>query len=86
MRCILCDRCKKIVGDSRKIRVVTYSRPLYTDPCSKTPERADNHATNDVLWTKELCPDCAEGLETFMSQATDPGSDDSSENDGEVTE
>ena len=32
MRCTLCDRCKKIVENERKIKVVTYARPLESKP------------------------------------------------------
>lgn len=67
MRCILCDRCKKIVEDERKIKVVTYARPLGIVPRDKClVARADDRQFNDVIWTMELCPACAEELENFM--------------------
>ena len=73
MRCILCDRCKSIVEDARKIRVVTYARPLKPGPV-----RADDPASNDHIWTKELCLNCAESLEDFMNNAADAGTNDDS--------
>lgn len=69
MRCVLCDRCKKIVEDERKIKAVTYARPLNVCPNAKTPPRADDRQVSDLVWTKELCPACAEEFETFMESA-----------------
>lgn len=66
MRCILCDRCKKIVEDERKIKIVTYARPLNTGANVKCPTRADERTMNDHIWTKEVCPSCAEEFENFM--------------------
>lgn len=74
MRCILCDRCKSIVEDVRKIKVVTYARPL-----RQGPVRADDPASNDHIWTKELCPSCAESLEDFMNNTVDAGLGDDSD-------
>lgn len=64
MRCILCDRCGKIVEDQQKIKHVTYTRPLNTTNC---PTRGDDRAMNDLIWTKEICPSCAETFEEFMA-------------------
>lgn len=72
MRCILCDRCKKIVEDKRKIKVVTYARPLNTGEGVKCPTRADDRQMNDHIWTKEICPACAEEFEDFMEPAVVP--------------
>lgn len=72
MRCILCDRCKKIVEDERKIKVITFVRPLSTSPGSKCPNRADDRQMNDHIWTKEVCPTCAEEFEDFMDPAVTP--------------
>lgn len=82
MRCILCDRCKKVVEDWRKIRAVTFARPLFVDASAKTVDRADKASTNDILWTKELCQDCADELESFMSQEDNSESGDSSGDNG----
>ncbi len=76
MRCVLCDRCKKIVEDERKIKVVTYARPLNAGlPCdsNKCPPRADDRQMNEHIWTKELCPTCAEAFESFMSPDDNAG-------------
>ena len=86
MRCILCDRCKSIVEDFRKIKVVTYAKPLTPGPVN-----ADEPSKADRLWTKELCQACAEELENFMEQDTGADSGDTSEGggsgtDGEMTE
>lgn len=67
MRCILCDRCRKIVEDERKIKVVTYARPLNVTHRDKCVERADNRQMNELIWTMEICPSCAEQLENFMN-------------------
>lgn len=76
MRCILCDRCKTIVENPRKIKVVTYAKPLST----KTPVKADDSAMCDHIWTKELCPSCSEELENFMNQTANSGADDGGSN------
>ncbi len=73
MRCVLCDRCKKIVEDERKIKVVTYARPLNVCTSTKTPPRADDRQVSDLIWTKELCPVCAEELEGFMTPVGSTG-------------
>lgn len=86
MRCILCDRCKKIVEDERKIKVVSYARPLNIGATNaKCPTRADDRQMNELIWTKELCPICAEAFENFMFQE-DAGSSDPVEDTGEITE
>ncbi len=75
MRCILCDRCKKIVEDERKVKVVTYARPLNAGIPreGKCPTRADDRQMNEQIWTKELCPNCAEEFEIFMSPGASAG-------------
>lgn len=70
MKCILCDRCKKVVEDERKIKVVTYARPLNSGV--RCPAPADNRQMNDHIWTKELCSTCAEEFENFMDMETAP--------------
>lgn len=70
MRCILCDRCKKIVEDERKIKVVTYARPLNIGG-GKHPARSDDRQMNDHIWTMEICPACAEAFEEFMEPQND---------------
>lgn len=82
MRCILCDRCKKIVEDERKIKVVTYARPLKFGADIRCPDRADDRAMNEHIWTKEICPACAEEFEGFMIPNVDSDADDSPEADG----
>lgn len=87
MRCILCDRCREIVRDERKIKIVTFAKSLRPGPV-----RADSPASVvDHIWTKELCPACSDELENFMNQTTSSGTgDDTSEEapdtDGEATD
>ena len=53
MRCTLCDRCKKIVENERKIKVVTYARPLESKPGVRCPAPANDRQMNDHIWTNE---------------------------------
>lgn len=73
MRCTLCDRCKKIVENERKLKVVTYARPLETRPGIRCPAPANDRQMNDHIWTKELCPECALAFENFMDMEDNPG-------------
>ena len=73
MRCTLCDRCKKIVENERKIKVVTYARPLESKPGIRCPAPANDRQMNDHIWTKELCPECALAFESFMDMEDNSG-------------
>lgn len=82
MRCTICDRCNRIVEDERKLKVVTYARPLNVGASVRCPAPGDNRQMNDHIWTKELCPDCAIEFEEFMDTEPsgsggnkDPGGD-----------
>lgn len=74
MRCTLCDRCKKIIENERKIKVVTYARPLEVRPGARCPAPANDRQMNDHIWTKELCPECALEFESFMDMEDASGS------------
>lgn len=83
MKCIVCDRCKTIIEDPRKCRVITCARPLRIDPDArqcKSPYRGDDPKTNDLLWTKELCSECIDELDAFFE--SESGGD---ENGGNTT-
>lgn len=64
MRCIMCDKCKKVIEDPKQVRILTCSRPMKkpADPSAGKP-------CNDVIWDKELCPDCAMAIETAINEA-----------------
>lgn len=80
MKCIVCDRCKKIIEDPKKYRIVLCSRPLNPrlNGCKST--RSDDKQANDILWEKELCMSCADEIENFAdaasSQPESPGGED----------
>ncbi len=71
MKCILCDRCKKIIEDPAQHRVLTCARPLKRrNDDGKKPYRGDDKMMNDIIWEKDLCTDCATELEaaTFPAE------------------
>lgn len=72
MRCILCDRCRKIVGDEQKMRVITCARPLMCPKPGTPPSqyRGDDRQMNDIMWMKEVCASCAMELDAFMESLT----------------
>ncbi len=70
MKCIVCDRCKTIIEDARKCRVITCAKPLKSDGVGKPPYRGNDPQMNDILWSKDLCSSCAEELEAFLDLAT----------------
>ncbi len=83
MKCILCDRCKKVIEKPDQRRVVTCARPLRPRPCpeglGRPPYRGDDPQMNDIIWGKDLCTACAAELEAFVSPASpDSGGGDSS--------
>lgn len=90
MRCIVCDRCKAIIEDVRKSRVITCARPLKPGMmCGKggVPYRGDDPQQNDLIWEKEVCDDCRAALEAFFEAGADPvpdpPADDGEDADGE---
>lgn len=82
MKCILCDRCKKIIEDPAQHRVLTCARPLKRrNDDGKKPYRGDDKMMNDIIWEEDLCTDCAAELEKVASP-TDTG-ENSSDDSGE---
>ncbi len=81
MRCIICDRCGKIVEDPRQMRVVTCARPIGAPMCGSGAQvvyRGDDRQRNDILWQADVCGECLAALEDFMennSPAPGPGGD-----------
>lgn len=74
MKCILCDRCKKIIEDPAQHRVLTCARPLKRrNDDGKKPYRGDDKMMNDIIWEKDLCTDCATELEEATFHVEDSG-------------
>jgi len=73
MKCIVCDRCKTIIEDVRRCKVITCARPLKPDVMDKPPYRGNDPKVNDILWTKELCNSCVDELEAFFTLTTASG-------------
>lgn len=74
MKCIVCDRCKKIIEDKRKCRVVTCAKPMRPDVMDKPTYRGNDPKVNDIFWMKEICSDCIDELESFFEPSTSGGS------------
>lgn len=69
MKCIVCDRCKTIIENPRRCRVITCARPLKPRTgCDKgkVPYRGNDPQQNDLLWEKEVCDKCLDELEAFF--------------------
>lgn len=70
MKCIVCDRCKAIIENPRRCRVITCARPLKPrtscDKGGKVPYRGNDPQQNDLLWEKEVCDKCLDELEAFF--------------------
>lgn len=71
VRCVVCDRCREIIEDPRKCRVITCAKPLRVDMEPKHQCRGNDRMMNDILWEKELCSTCADLLESFMENSSD---------------
>lgn len=71
MKCIVCDKCKKVIEDVRRCRVITCAKPFRPDVMDKPNYRGNEPRDNDIQWTKELCPDCVEALTEFIDQPED---------------
>lgn len=69
MKCIVCDRCKTIIENPRKCRVITCARPLKPRVAcenGKVPYRGNDPQQNDIIWEKEICDKCLDDLEVFF--------------------
>ena len=71
MKCIVCDRCKKIIEDPKKYRVILCSRPLKPQLNGAKNCRSDDKQANDILWEKEVCMSCADEIENFTDVKND---------------
>ena len=82
MRCIVCDRCKKIIENPRNCRVITCAKPLKLPiDHDKVAYRGNDRQQNDILWEHEICTDCMDSLEVFFEQ----GAESTEPDDGETT-
>ncbi len=75
MKCILCDRCKKVIEEPQQCRVITCARPLKRrEPKDENyiPYRGDDDRMNDIIWKKDLCTDCAAEVEGFIEEMQPP--------------
>lgn len=69
MKCIVCDRCKTIIENPRRCRVITCARPLKPRAMcekGKAPYHGNDPQQNDILWEKEICDKCLDELEVFF--------------------
>ena len=72
MKCILCDKCKKVIEDQQKRRVITCARPIaHWNDDGKKAYRGDDRQMNDIIWEKDLCTDCASALEEFLEESSE---------------
>ena len=75
MKCIVCDKCGKIIKNSRQSKVITCARPLRASMDGYVPGkscyRGNDRQQNDILWEKELCDNCLDDLETFLTTMPD---------------
>lgn len=74
MKCIVCDRCKTIIENPRRCRVITCARPLKPRTgCDKgkVPYHGNDPQQNDILWEKEICDKCLDELEAFFESGND---------------
>lgn len=69
MKCIVCDRCGKVITDTRKCRVITCARPFRPENVNKPNYSGVNPQDNEIQWTKELCSECTEALEQFLESS-----------------
>lgn len=74
MKCILCDKCKKVIEDPQKRRVATCARPItHRNDDGKKAYRGDDRQMNDIIWEKDLCADCTAALEEFLEESSESG-------------
>lgn len=74
MKCTICDKCKKIIDDPGQVRILTLSRPMKPAACASGAVRTYDQSTvtqptNDVVWEKELCIECAAEVEGTITKA-----------------
>lgn len=82
MRCVVCDRCKKIIDNPRHCRVITCAKPLKLPiDNDKVLYRGNDRQQNDIIFEREICIDCQDALEAFFEQSVESGEPDSGEAD-----
>lgn len=88
MKCLVCDRCKSIIKNPRRGRVITCARPLKPHAVcgnGKVPYRGNDPQQNDIIQDKEVCDDCLAELEAFFDtyEDTNPHPPEEPDNSGE---
>lgn len=80
MKCTICDKCKKIIEKPEQVRTVTCTRPMMPPMCRREEEdKIDprrypiDKRPNDIVWQKELCMDCANEVEAFLTATDEAG-------------
>lgn len=71
MKCIVCDRCKQIIENPKRYRVILCSRPINPTLDGKSNCRSNDKQANDILWEKEVCLDCALEIENYTDVKAD---------------
>lgn len=71
MKCIICDRCGKVIKKANKARVITCAKPLAgVDSCvceNAAPVRVpQKKPLRETVWEKELCETCLDELEALL--------------------
>jgi hypothetical protein len=80
MRCTLCDRCKKIITEPTGSRTVFCARPMRG---AKTDVSTASEKTSDIVWSRDLCVECAGIVESYIDNEPDVGGDATDDQTGE---
>jgi len=72
MKCIICDKCKKILEDPKQSRSIVCSRPMMVPKHHDKMASSADPRTNDIIWEKELCVECAADIETYIGTPVTP--------------
>lgn len=82
MKCIICDRCGKVIKRANKTRIITCARSLVpVDSCvcenARPVKAAPRKPLRETVWEKELCEVCLDELEAFIDpeEPADPKPD-----------
>lgn len=66
MRCIICDKCRKTIEEPSQVRIISCTRPIARPACKDTEKDGSDtkhRPPQDLIWSKELCVECALGIE-----------------------
>lgn len=71
MKCIICDRCGKVIKKASKAKIITCARPLVSpDSCicenARPVKTVPKKPLRETVWEKELCEACLDELEDFI--------------------